>query len=76
MTSDISGSSNGQAAQGGQGGAGGPALSALLHEERRFEPPAELASAANIGAEAYEEASRDRLAWWAQQAERLQWDRG
>ncbi|HJR39890.1 MAG TPA: acetate--CoA ligase, partial [Nocardioidaceae bacterium] len=48
-------------------------LSNLLHEERRFEPPAELAAAANVKADAYERAADDRLAFWAEQAERLDW---
>ncbi len=48
-------------------------LSNLLHETRRFEPPAELAAAANVTAEAYEEAAKDRLAFWEQQARRLSW---
>ncbi len=49
------------------------ALSNLLQEERRFEPPAELASSANVTADAYEKASGDRLAFWAEQAQRLDW---
>ncbi len=49
-------------------------LEALSHEDRRFEPPAELAAAANVTAEAYEQASADRLAFWAEQARRLQWE--
>ena len=49
------------------------ALSNLLHEDRRFEPPEELAAAANVTAEAYERAEADRLAFWAEQAERLTW---
>ena len=34
-------------------------LSNLLHEERRFEPPAELAANANVKADAYAEAEQD-----------------
>ncbi|MCW2781184.1 MAG: acetyl-coenzyme synthetase [Marmoricola sp.] len=49
-------------------------LSNLSHEERRFEPPAELAANANVKAAAYEEAKADRLAFWEKQAERLDWD--
>ncbi|HEV2634360.1 MAG TPA: acetate--CoA ligase [Actinocrinis sp.] len=49
------------------------ALSNLLHEERRFAPPAELAAAANVTAEAYAEAEADRLAFWEKQAGRLAW---
>ncbi|HVA60720.1 MAG TPA: acetate--CoA ligase [Mycobacteriales bacterium] len=49
------------------------ALSALLHENRRFEPPADLAAAANAQPEIYAEAAKDPLAFWAGQAERLTW---
>ena len=48
-------------------------LSNLLHEERRFEPPAELAADANVKADAYDQASADRLAFWEEQAGRLDW---
>src|SRR5829696_7452591 len=48
-------------------------LSNLLREERRFEPPAELASSANVTADAYDKANSDRLAFWAEQAQRLDW---
>jgi acetyl-CoA synthetase len=48
-------------------------LANLLKEERRFEPPAELAASANVTAEAYEEARADRLGFWAEQARRLSW---
>ncbi len=48
-------------------------LSNLLQETRRFEPPAELAERANVTADAYEEAAKDRLAFWEQQARRLTW---
>lgn len=50
-------------------------LSNLLHEERRFAPPAELAAHANVGAEAYERAKSDRMEFWAQAAQRLEWGR-
>jgi acetyl-CoA synthetase len=50
-------------------------LSNLLQETRRFPPPAELAEAANVKAQAYEEASADRLGFWARQAERLTWSK-
>jgi len=46
-------------------------LSNLLHEDRRFEPPADLAANANVGAEAYDEAERDPVAFWEKAAERL-----
>jgi acetyl-CoA synthetase len=48
-------------------------LENLSSETRQFPPPAELAAAANVKAEAYEEAAADRLAYWARQAERLAW---
>ena len=49
-------------------------LSNLLKEDRRFEPPAELAANANLTEEAYERAASDREAFWAEQAERLSWE--
>ncbi len=48
-------------------------LSNLMHEERRFEPPAELSADANLKGEAYERAAGDRLAFWEEQADRLDW---
>jgi acetyl-CoA synthetase len=48
-------------------------LENLLKENRRFEPPADLAEQANVTAEAYEQAADDRLAFWEQQARRLTW---
>ncbi len=48
-------------------------LSNLSKEERRFEPPAELAADANVKAEAYDRASSDREGFWAEAAERLSW---
>ncbi|MEV4180132.1 acetate--CoA ligase [Streptosporangium canum] len=50
-------------------------LSNLLHETRRFAPPADLAAAANVTAEAYAEAEQDRLAFWEKQADRLTWSK-
>jgi acetyl-CoA synthetase len=49
-------------------------LSNLLHEERRFEPPADLAANANVKADAYDEADQDRLGFWERAAERLSWE--
>ena len=49
-------------------------LSNLMHEERRFEPPADIAANANLKEEAYARAEADREAFWAEQAERLDWD--
>jgi acetyl-CoA synthetase len=48
-------------------------LSNLGHEERRFEPPEDLAREANVKDEAYERAAKDRLAFWEEAAERLTW---
>ncbi|MFI0790699.1 acetate--CoA ligase [Streptomyces lydicus] len=48
-------------------------LANLLHEERRFAPPAALAAAANVTADAYEKATADRIGFWAEQARRLSW---
>jgi acetyl-CoA synthetase len=49
-------------------------LSNLMHENRRFEPPADLAANANVKAEVYAEADADRLAFWEKAAERLSWE--
>ncbi|GIG90943.1 acetate--CoA ligase [Plantactinospora endophytica] len=48
-------------------------LANLLQETRQFPPPADLASAANVKADAYDEAAEDRLAFWERQAGRLDW---
>ncbi|MCW2622727.1 MAG: Acetyl-coenzyme synthetase, partial [Frankiales bacterium] len=48
-------------------------LEALAREDRRFEPPAGLAAAANVTAAAYERAAEDRLAFWEDAARRLTW---
>jgi acetyl-CoA synthetase len=56
-------------------GSASEALAALLHETRRFDPPAELAAKANAQPSIYEEAAADPLGWWARQAEQLSWDR-
>jgi acetyl-CoA synthetase len=50
-------------------------LSNLMHEERRFEPPAAIAENANLKEEAYARAASDPEAFWAEQAERLDWDK-
>jgi acetyl-CoA synthetase len=50
-------------------------LSNLLQEARRFAPPPELAAEANVTQDAYGEAEADRLGFWAQQAERLSWEK-
>lgn len=49
-------------------------LANLSHEERRFEPPDDLAKHANVTADWYDEAADDRLGFWEKQAERLSWD--
>jgi acetyl-CoA synthetase len=49
-------------------------LSNLLHEDRRFPPPEALAANANVTEDWYARAAEDRLAFWAEQAERLDWD--
>ncbi|WP_020577105.1 acetate--CoA ligase [Actinopolymorpha alba] len=51
------------------------ALSNLLHEDRRFPPPPELAAQANVTADAYAPANTDRIAFWEEQARRLHWAR-
>ena len=51
-----------------------PTLDALLHENRRFDPPADLARDANAQPGLYDEAARDRIAFWEKQAEWLRWD--
>ena len=48
-------------------------LSALLHENRRFEPSAEFRDQANVGAEVYETAAADPVGFWEEQARRLSW---
>jgi acetyl-CoA synthetase len=50
---------------------------AELLDQELFEPPQEFAQKALISDEAvYEEAARDPQAWWAQQAEALDWFEG
>jgi acetyl-CoA synthetase len=51
----------------------GGGLSNLMHEERHFDPPEELAKNANVKADVYEEADKDRVAFWGKQAERISW---
>ena len=50
-------------------------LSNLLHENRRFEPPSDLAADANVKADAYDAAAADREGFWAAAAERLTWEK-
>ncbi|MCZ3389058.1 MAG: acetate--CoA ligase [Actinomycetia bacterium] len=49
-------------------------LSNLLREERRFPPTPAFAAQANATEATYAEAAADRLAFWDQQARRLQWE--
>ena len=48
-------------------------LSNLLSENRTFPPSPEFARDANAKVEIYDEAERDRLAFWEKQASRLHW---
>ena len=48
-------------------------LANLLHEQRRFPPDAGFSAQANATSSDYDEADGDRLAFWARQAERLDW---
>ena len=48
-------------------------LANLLSENRTFAPSAEFAKNANAQAGLYDEAERDRLAFWERQAEQLHW---
>lgn len=48
-------------------------ISNLSHEDRVFEPPADLAASANVKAEVYEQAASDRVKFWGEQADRLSW---
>jgi len=43
----------------------------LLHEERRFEPPADFVAQRIAQPQLYEDASADRLAFWAKQSRNL-----
>ena len=50
-------------------------LSNLLSEDRTFPPSPEFAAQANAKAEMYDEADRDRLAFWEKQASYLHWEK-
>jgi acetyl-CoA synthetase len=50
-----------------------PTLDNLLTESRTFPPSAEFARQANATAELYDQAARDRDAFWAEQADTLHW---
>src|SRR3712207_6586134 len=45
----------------------------MLHEERRFGPPPELAAQANVKAATYAAADADLEGFWREQAGRLTW---
>ena len=49
-------------------------LANLGHEDRLFPPSAEFAAQANAQASMYDDAEKDRLAFWEKQAHSLQWD--
>jgi acetyl-CoA synthetase len=49
------------------------ALDNLLHEDRHFPPPAELAAHANVTVETYAEAEADFEGFWTKQAKRISW---
>jgi acetyl-CoA synthetase len=49
-------------------------LANLGHENRLFPPSAEFVAQANAQAQMYDEAEKDRLAFWEKQAHQLQWD--
>ncbi|MGH8869528.1 MAG: acetate--CoA ligase [Actinomycetes bacterium] len=49
-------------------------LSNLLKENRRFEPPADFAADAVATSALYDEAAKDRLAFWDEQARGLRWE--
>jgi len=46
-------------------------IDSLLHEERRFEPPADFVAQRIAQPELYDDASADRLAFWAEQSRNL-----
>jgi acetyl-CoA synthetase len=46
-----------------------------LTETRRFPPPSDFSARANAQPEIYQRAGADRLAFWADEASRLDWER-
>src|SRR5918999_6065789 len=49
------------------------ALENLLHEDRRFPPPPDLAANANVTRETYQQAAADFEGFWAEQARGFSW---
>jgi acetyl-CoA synthetase len=52
----------------------GDSIENLSQENRTFAPSGEFAAQANAKADLYEKADKDRLEFWSQQAQALQWD--
>jgi acetyl-CoA synthetase len=52
----------------------GDSIENLSQENRTFAPSSEFAAQANAKADLYEKADKDRLEFWNQQADALQWD--
>jgi len=50
-------------------------LENLSYEDRTFAPSNNFSESANIKSDIYDLAEKDRLAFWAKQAERLTWDK-
>jgi acetyl-CoA synthetase len=50
-------------------------LENLLSEDRQFPPTAEFAAQANAKPELYDQAEKDRLAFWDEQAKQLSWEK-
>ncbi|WP_182358299.1 acetate--CoA ligase [Tomitella gaofuii] len=48
-------------------------IAALARESRTFAPPADFAANANVKADAYELAEKDRLGFWDEAAQRITW---
>jgi acetyl-CoA synthetase len=51
-----------------------PALAALLTERRHFDPSPAFAAQANAQPDVYDHAAKDPLAFWEEEARRLEWD--
>ena len=49
-------------------------IEAWLQEDRAFAPSAAFAAQANAQPSIYDEATKDRVAWWRTQVNRLTWD--